>query len=131
MWTRERHEYRGELMRSRVEVAWAQYFDGYEMPWEYEPVKFWRYRPDFGLLDRQVFVEVKGKNMPLNNHLWSCQYPLLLVIGYPDKNPEMRLLRNGVFIGRVADFWRTYHDLELELEHLMPFKDARDPGEDE
>lgn len=57
--------YKGEMMRSRLEVKWATFFDVWGISWEYEPVGFrlssGGYLPDFFLPDYGAFFEVKGE----------------------------------------------------------------------
>lgn len=54
--------YKGVAMRSRLEAAWAEQFDAWGDPWEYEPRCYasdaGQYLPDF-VIDGEVFVEVK------------------------------------------------------------------------
>jgi len=56
--------YRGIQMRSRLEAAWALFFDEHGVRWAYEAEGFdfgdVRYLPDFYLPDCRTFVEVKG-----------------------------------------------------------------------
>lgn len=86
MFSHARVPYGGALMRSKLEVTWAEFFDDQGLAWEYEPVKFHRrYTPDFGLYQRAVFVEVKpasGGYRGLNN-IWLCPHPLIVVRGIP------------------------------------------------
>jgi hypothetical protein len=52
--------YKGIRMRSRLEAKWAAFFDQVPWRWEYEPIDFDGWIPDFVLLGRkQVFVDVK------------------------------------------------------------------------
>lgn len=58
-------EYKGHLMRSRLEARWAVFFDALGINWLYEPQGFElpsgeRYLPDFQLPDHDMWVEVKG-----------------------------------------------------------------------
>jgi hypothetical protein len=57
-------------MRSKWEVAYAQYLDKNAVAWQYEPRWFnigkgnWRgkgYLPDFYLVKKKAYVEVKGR----------------------------------------------------------------------
>lgn len=58
-------EYRGVVMRSRLETEFARYLDDERIPWRYEPAVFGRrghrYLPDFELVheERHHYVEVK------------------------------------------------------------------------
>jgi len=58
-------EYRGVVMRSRLETDFARHLDAIGIPWRYEPATFGLggrgYLPDFELRlgDRPCFVEVK------------------------------------------------------------------------
>ncbi|HZN76073.1 MAG TPA: hypothetical protein VFC00_30955 [Micromonosporaceae bacterium] len=64
-------EYKGHLMRSRLEARWAVFFDALGIPWHYEEQGYelpsGRYLPDFriegGALvgSADLWVEVKGK----------------------------------------------------------------------
>ena len=54
------------LMRSRWEVAYAQYLDRQNIKWKYEPKKFLigtkkHYIPDFYLTASKTYVEIKGR----------------------------------------------------------------------
>ena len=56
--------YKGVEMRSKLEAAWAEWFDRHKIKWAYEPEGFdldglW-YLPDFWLPEIKTFVEVKG-----------------------------------------------------------------------
>lgn len=53
-------EYRGIQFRSRLEATWAAFFDLMGWYWEYEPIDFAGYIPDFLLqMPGPIFVEVK------------------------------------------------------------------------
>ena len=54
--------YGGRQYRSRLEAKWAAFFDRLGWQYEYEPIDFGSWSPDFVLLGdngRQVYVEVK------------------------------------------------------------------------
>jgi hypothetical protein len=53
--------YKGVLMRSRHEAAWARTFDALSLRWDYEPTDLAGYLPDFDLLfgKRPLLVEIK------------------------------------------------------------------------
>lgn len=54
--------YGGRQYRSRLEAKWAAFFDRLGWQYEYEPVDFGAWSPDFvlfGVNGRQVYVEVK------------------------------------------------------------------------
>ena len=55
--------YKGNPMRSRLEVLFAQALDAHEIAWEYEPerLKGGRYLVDFHLPALHCWVEVKGR----------------------------------------------------------------------
>ena len=57
-------EYKGIMMRSRLETKWAEFFDENGIKWLYEPEGFQkdgvRYLPDFALPDLKIIFEVKG-----------------------------------------------------------------------
>ena len=54
-------EYGGTTFRSQLEARWAAYFDKRGITWEYEPVQFDGWTPDFRLVmdGVQVYAEVK------------------------------------------------------------------------
>ena len=54
-------EYGGVTFRSQLEARWAAYFDRRGIPWEYEPVRFDGWTPDFRLVlnDVETYAEVK------------------------------------------------------------------------
>lgn len=81
--------YKGYVLKSKIELAWARFFDSRRYAWEYEPVKFRGknvgvYTPDFHLPDFGVFVETKPYDNIKANQWDLCTTPLLLVCGYPD-----------------------------------------------
>ena len=53
--------YEGVLFRSRLEAKWAAFFDLLDWQWQYEPIDFSGWIPDFALYGEQdvVYVEVK------------------------------------------------------------------------
>lgn len=53
--------YKGIEFRSRLEAKWAAMFDQLGWPWEYEPVDFKGYIPDFHIDfgRQQFFIEIK------------------------------------------------------------------------
>ena len=54
-------EYNGIQFRSRLEAKWATFFDLLNWSWEYEPVDFSGWIPDFLITssDKRLFIEVK------------------------------------------------------------------------
>lgn len=55
-------EYRGYKFRSRLEAKWAAFFDLLGWAWEYEPIEFDGWFPDFAIFGDTgniVYVEVK------------------------------------------------------------------------
>ena len=53
-------KYRGYTFRSRLEARWAVFFDLCNWRWEYEPVDFDGWLPDFALYGKDIlYVEVK------------------------------------------------------------------------
>ena len=54
-------EYAGTTFRSQLEARWAAWFDKRGMAWEYEPVRFDGWTPDFRLAlnDGEAYAEVK------------------------------------------------------------------------
>lgn len=77
-------EYHGVTFRSKLESEWAAWFDSIGITWEYEPIKFGRYTPDFGINGLTVFVEVKPMNITRMNKFSSCTMPLIVVFGKPN-----------------------------------------------
>lgn len=86
--------YKGYILKSRVEFAWAQEFEARGLAWEYEPVRFrdplappgkgYTYTPDFGLDGGAVLIECKvygARN--LDNRFHFCSHPLILIFGIP------------------------------------------------
>ena len=60
-------EYSGYLFRSRLEARWAVFLDTLGIPWDYEPEGYHLegvgyYLPDFRLLDRRLWLEIKGES---------------------------------------------------------------------
>lgn len=51
--------YRGIRFRSRLEAKWAVFFDAIGWKWQYEPVDFNGYIPDFIIPAHNLLVEVK------------------------------------------------------------------------
>ena len=53
-------KYRGRNYRSRLEARWAAFFDMVGWTYEYEPIDFNGWIPDFAIIGKEVlFVEVK------------------------------------------------------------------------
>ena len=54
-------EYGGVTFRSQLEARWAAYFDRHGIAWEYEPIQFNGWTPDFRLIldGVEVYAEVK------------------------------------------------------------------------
>lgn len=83
-------EYRGCILKSKIEHAWARFFDLHGYAWEYEPVKFRGravgvYTPDFRLPDLGIFVEIKPFDNIKVNQWHLCTERLLVVFGAPDR----------------------------------------------
>lgn len=57
--------YEGVRFRSRLEARWAALFDFRGFAWDYEPIDFDGWAPDFKLVikGQELFVEVKPINM--------------------------------------------------------------------
>lgn len=52
--------YRGHLFRSRLEARWAAFFQTIGWTWEYEPIDFNGWIPDFGIYGSEtIYVEIK------------------------------------------------------------------------
>lgn len=77
-------EYSGVTFRSKLESEWAKWFDSIGMSWQYEPTKFTRYTPDFGINGMTVYVEVKPMNVTRINRISECTMPLIIVFGHPE-----------------------------------------------
>lgn len=87
--------YRGILMRSRLEVRWAIYFDVLSIEWKYEPDRIRLaggrvYKPDFWLPGHKVWVEVKPKMFTVEQRR-KCKaltqhtgFPCLMLAGLPE-----------------------------------------------
>ncbi len=75
------------LMRSFHEKAWAAYFTHIGLAWEYEAVTFRvagrSYTPDFALLGRTIFVEIKTHGAKPKNAFELCPFTLILIFGLP------------------------------------------------
>lgn len=98
--------YAGCRFRSRLEARWAVFFDRAGVRWEYEPQGFVvdgrPYLPDFLLTDCGTWVEVKGNDKDLDQHLMCIaamelpvveprggeQGPRLLILGPHPVLPE-------------------------------------------
>ena len=71
-------EYKGRLYRSRLEAKWAAFFDLCGWNYEYEPVDFDGWFPDFGIYGDDgnvVYVEVKPVlNFPVDvaRRMWDA-----------------------------------------------------------
>jgi hypothetical protein len=66
--------YNGYRFRSRLEARWAVFFDAMSIKYEYEPEGFelgdgYRYLPDFYLPDNDVWVEIKGKQLTIEERI--------------------------------------------------------------
>ncbi len=106
------------LMRSKWEVAFAQYLDRHGMKWEYEPrfffvgVGVWRgltYLPDFYLPTKDMWIDVKGRysdenkakiaefrNRNPKKHLLVIEKQALRRIGVINKKDEAILKRRTI-----------------------------------
>lgn len=77
-------------MRSFHEKAWAAYFDRIGLAWEYEAVTFRAagrsYTPDFALLGRTLFVEIKAWGAKNINAFELCPHTLILIFGMPTRH---------------------------------------------
>ena len=53
--------YAGTIFRSQLEARWASFFDERGIAWQYEPVRFSGWTPDFRLVlgGAEAYVEVK------------------------------------------------------------------------
>jgi hypothetical protein len=121
MWGPKPPPYRGIQMRSKLEVTWAEFFDAHQIHWEYEPVRFWRYTPDFGLNHRAVFLEVKGT--PKLNRIHSCKPPLIIAFGSPMDSEIAVKQRNDCGWSRSASFFDALAQLE-DAANRLPYKDT-------
>ena len=86
-------EYKGRKYRSRLEAKWAVFFDLCSWQYEYEPIDFNGWFPDFALYGANghiVYVEVKPvKQFPQN-------VADKVMRAYPNKNPHLELMILGV-----------------------------------
>lgn len=76
-------------MRSKVERIWAQHFSRSGLHWKYELVTFGkkeRYTPDFYIIEKDIFIEIKVEYGRRLNQFHLCQWPLLLIFGTPDRH---------------------------------------------
>lgn len=104
-------QYNGYTLKSKIEYAWAQEFDRLGYDWEYEPVKFGKYRsytPDFRLSEYNIFVEIKPYDGGSTNNYHLCPEPLLKVYGMPEKH-YIQLKRKGDlgFSKPIFNTWST------------------------
>jgi hypothetical protein len=109
-----RKTYRGYTFKSAHEFAWAQFWDGEGLDWEYEPMCFREghhtYTPDFGLADRTLFIEIKTYGAKQLNRFHLCTKPLLLIFGTPEHcyirfKPN---LADRFILTRFTDWTRAY-----------------------
>jgi hypothetical protein len=93
--------YKRQEYPSRVQMAWARYFDEHGIAYQAEPTWFspdlgdgvW-YRPDFWLPQSRHWVEVKaGQDQVDTVAEFKCRklsdrsgYDVQLVVGYPDQH---------------------------------------------
>lgn len=98
----KRTQYAGVRFRSRVEAAWAGFFDDQGIAWEYEPERLvgngYEYRPDFRIGDAAIWVEVKSATVIDVNlgALMLCEFglmtkPLIVVRGAPESHKALIL----------------------------------------
>jgi len=90
--------YNGVNFRSRLEAKWAAFFDLLGWRWDYEPVDFPGWIPDFVIYGKhkQVYVEVK----PFTEIDWNVCKKIGLAVGEND----MELLLLGQTIFHSNDF---------------------------
>lgn len=99
-------EYKGYLLRSRLEAKWAHFFDLLGWRWVYEPTDFDGWIPDFALLGAKqtTYVEVKPvarcdepefRDAQLKIEMSGCPDEVLLVGLQPFYGPEMDALSIG------------------------------------
>jgi hypothetical protein len=83
--------YQGTQFRSKLEAEWAQFFDAYGIPYEYEPRGFVTEigfaLPDFWLSRGEQFFEVKGRWTQVEDEKFAALArelaPIALVLGGP------------------------------------------------
>ncbi len=125
--------------RSRQEATWALFFDVIGIKWEYEPLDFNGYIPDFLLtgLTRDVYVEVKPATRyeHLAEHhqkAFNAGVPELIVVGaFPFENSRGDfVLGNSCFYESCFDYWEQHKEIwdefgdqDGEIEEPGPFPD--------
>lgn len=69
-------EYKGYLMRSRLEARWAVFFDAFGIKWAYEDEGYklpsGYYLPDFVFIDLDIIIEIKPK-YPTEEEIQKCR----------------------------------------------------------
>lgn len=95
--------YKDIVFRSRLESAWARYFDSKQLPWLYEPQTFregrFSYTPDFRIDQAgssSLWVEVKGRTIPMNRSLRLCPRPLIVLFGTPAHHYAILITESAV-----------------------------------
>lgn len=101
--------YKGVVFRSKLEAEWAEWFDSQKIPWEYEPFKFGRYTPDFGINGPAIFVEVKPTSILRMNSLM-CPMPLIVVFGHPGTN-EVSYVEPNTGTRTHCKSWNEAYDI--------------------
>lgn len=87
--------YNNIIFKSRLETLWARHFDEWGLSWSYEPETFrdgrYSYTPDYRV-DRRVWVEVKGRTIPMNRSIRLCPRPLIVLCGPPTQHTAILVL---------------------------------------
>lgn len=98
-------QYRGIWYRSRLEAKWAAFFDEMKWRYQYEPVEFQMWSPDFVLIGAtNTFVEVKpitGRHEKVESKLLSsCCRDEMMVVGLC---PKFNLDGEPSLVGWLAE----------------------------
>lgn len=95
-------KYRGRIYRSRLEARVAAFFDIRGLPYEYEPMDFKGWSPDFLVTTTQgirSLVEVKPQSDFFDMSKYQCfdykEYGLILIC------PDFYVILTGVGIGHM------------------------------
>lgn len=104
--------------RSEHERLWAHYFDQIGLAWEYETVTFrdgkLSYTPDFPILARTIFVEIKTYTSKRFNRFELCHAPLILIHGTPGRHYiHVKPAKAARFLPGHLKHWSHIYDCNL------------------
>src|SRR5690242_8059304 len=116
--------YNGYRFRSRLEARWAIYFDTLGIKYEYEKEGYdlgadGRYLPDFWLVNKKTWLEVKGQEptaqeiLKLESLARQTRCDALLVVGLPER-PSYFEETNLYILLHV--YMKAYWSKELKVE---------------